>query len=209
MIELEFINDQVWKKMSRANRHMLPIAIKIALGKYLNLVREESLRYIIPDRTGLPNFDETKYGHFKKLVQRSHPTRLTSRSGRLIAGLSEGQDIPFQNLTRKVSKTDPNVYRSLNGKITGGGTTSTSSIENFVATWNPFVRIGSDMLKNSGAMTKSRISSSSAKKLAAIRFRHETGIRGHRRNFMEPAHQANSNKLNGLLLESLRKHYIL
>jgi hypothetical protein len=210
--KISILTDKAWRELDSLTRKAYPRAVKMGMGKYLNLVRVESAKEVIPDRTGLPDFEDFRFRRMKYLDQLTHPSKLTSRSGRLLAGLLEGNDQHFDNLDQKTSKTNPSVFKSLQGKIVGGGQAgrSTSTVETFTGTWVPYVRSGSDMLQNMQMMggPKRGISLSDAKKRASFRLKWETGIRGHKRMFMWPAHLKHQNSLNDFVETYLEREYV-
>ncbi len=197
-------SDILFRKMTKTVQKEYPKAIKLGLGEYLNVVREASISEIIPDSMGVPKFQDMVYRRAQYILQETNPARLTSRSGRLVAGLAEGDDVPFQDLNRKISKTDPQVFKSLTGKITGGGTGRKASVEQFSAQWSPYIRSGSIMLTNYKMMGH-KMTLAKAKKALAIRFRHEVGIRGTARPFFAPAHQKHQRELDELVMNHIRR----
>lgn len=209
LIKIKMLNDEVWRQLDSERRKDYPRAIKIGMSEYMHLVREESVDEIVPDRTGLPDFEDFRFRRMKYLDQPTHPTKLTSRSGRLLAGLKEGNREVFQNLDHRVSKTNPSIFKSLQGKIVGGGQAGrmTSSVERFSGTWTPYIRDGSAMLENFRNMGY-HISKGDAKKQLAFRFKWETGIRGHKRMYLYPAHLKNQNRLTPIMMSAMERYYV-
>ena len=207
--------EYIAKKILNFKANEYQLAIKLGIAHYMSILRVEAVKEIIPDRTGLGPFHDYKYQRFKPRVQPVNPVQLTSRSGRLIAGLKEGGPTAspshFQNLDKKHSTTNQSVFKSLNGVIDGGGkqTAKSPNVNLFEARWSPFIRTGSDMLQNWQDMFSAKKGSSMTepKKRLAMRFQHENGIRGNARMFFYPAHVKNGNKLQALVQGAIMREY--
>jgi len=214
VMRIDWLADKAIKELSHFKLRKHQLGIKRGMAKYLKLLRLTSAESLIEDRTGLPELHDYMYMWLKKKMQAVHPTMLTSRSGRLKRGLLEGgQDEGFTDLTKKLSKTDPSKFKSLTGVIEGGGTRTTKSlpIESFSARWTPMVRDGSAMLEDYRQMFKQKGKGSSgqtlqkAKQMAAIRFRHEFGLKGNSRPFFYPAYLKTRNRLSEFIREAIQR----
>ena len=213
-MELTFNAEPFLKSFSNFKAIQYQIAVKTGIARYMTLLRIESVKEIIPDSTGFGLFNDSKYRRARVKIQSVNPVKLTSRSGRLIRGLSEGglnlRKNDFQDLDKKHSTTNPSRFKSLNGVIDGGGkqTEKSPNINLFTARWSPYIRDGSDMLTYWKQMfSAGKGDLAMAKKMAGIRFQHENGLKGNARTFFLPAYLRTRNKLEDFVMESLTKEY--
>jgi len=216
-IDFHIEADKLLLSLSRSSRFGISVAIKRGMADYLFLLKKEALKNIIKDNTGYPDFEDNIYGRRKTIIQKTNPTKLTSRSGRLMAGLKEGKNdfSVFEDLQKKRSTTSASEYKSLFGVISGGGNNSAKNPANeFHAYWSTFIRDDSAMLFRWRSMfpkgkkrdyEKGDRSKARAKKMLAIRFQHEKGVRGTSRPFFYPAYLSTKNRLNEFVRAQLDK----
>lgn len=157
--------------------------IKGGIAEAIDRIRlRAATKYIVPSTTGSPT--SKGWSPYKAAkAQPSHPTKLTSRTGKLVAMLKHKASPNGKhwtgNLTNKVSRLRTNAFRGLI-KVAGGFKTPN---ETYVGTLRLDIQEGG--LTNDLVAVKhlhGRVATPKA--LLAIRFRHETGIRGTRRPFI-------------------------
>ncbi len=211
-IEFTLLDAKLIIKLDDITKRYYSMSIKSGMAEYMNKLRKKASTYIIDDTTGLPNFrtgEDWKYRRMKYFYQKTHPVKTTSRSGRLKAGMLEGGMSPFKDLDKFKTETSHSIFKSLNGIIEGGGPNiGQSNTEVFKGRWNPYVRDGSVMLQNYQDIIRGNISLAEAKKLLAIRFQHENGLKGSPKMFFFPAHMSMRNELTPLIMKSLRINYV-
>jgi hypothetical protein len=200
MFDIHVEAEQTLRQIRYLTRRGLSGGIKRGMAQYLMLVKEKSLTFIRKDTTGLPKWQDSKYNYAKKRMQKTHPTKLTTRSGRLEASLREGgfKYDSFVNFENKRTVTD-NKFQTLQGVITGGGKDTARSQSNiFEGWWSVNVKDNSSALWHYERMFKKGRSPDKgfAKKMIMFRFRHEKGLRGTARPFFYPAYLTTKSRLN-------------
>ena len=186
-IDIKLNTDQVVKSYSKANQKKYVGALQLGMAQYMSLVKMRAIKEIIPNSTG-----RRKPGPRMFKAQPVHPTKLTERTGRMIAGLREGggpseQQRSWQGWGNRIVKTNTNVYGTLNGMIKA---TTKGNLVDHRGTYTPYIRWNSAALKK--VVRNYRFDT---KQQAAVKYQHENGIRGRRRPFMWPSAQKNLGQL--------------
>ena len=199
------------------------------LGAQLDIIRMTAAKeFIIPNITGFRN----PYRAAK--AQKTHPTKLTSRTGNLVKMLKNRAKVPGKHWHYGTSTTAARVKsatlrtNAFRGKI--------SVLEGYGGlreTYRAELRIDIDASKMlsdkvgyhmTGHKVSENIMDQSApdiqfrkqktlrretKKTLAMRFKHETGIRGKARPFMRPAAEKEMRNLHSIFNRKLRDIRIL
>lgn len=178
-----------------------------SLASSIDSIRESAKNdYIIPNNTG------TRHPYWSRKKQPSNPTRLTSRTGNLVKMLGNKGSWTFSAKQAKFHST------AFNGtiRITGGELTPT---EQYMATLRVDIndasllstKVNRQMIQytRKGHVPygePSTITIRETKQTLAIRFKHETGIRGSRRPFMTPAAQRENFNIHALVQARINKY---
>jgi len=167
------------KKLIKRYRIGMNLAIAISID---NIRARAARSFIIPNKTGTRNpYEATK-------KQPSDSTRLTSRTGKLVEMLEQDATpggTAWSIVGTKTMRLNTSAFDGMVKVAAGFGTAN----EEYVGTLRVHVKPGditSDWVARAYLRGKVRGEANPAA-LLAMRFKHETGIRGSRRPFMAPA----------------------
>jgi hypothetical protein len=174
-----------------------------AMADYLDVVRKDSVGFIIPSR-----FPGNRT-NFRRMYrdQPSTPGRLTERTGALIKMLKDTNR--WSAPTKRTMSMNGDAIQG-NVRLSSAGTTIS---EEYVGTLSAYLRADAKYWPWRNDSVSKR-SARPDKKQLLFRFRWETGIRGARRPFLEPAANANrfstekiiETKLNNLQMLGVIKY---
>jgi hypothetical protein len=168
------------KKLLREDRKITFEAISEAL----NEIQQGAVSYIIPNRVG----KRMSPGKMAKL-QPSSPTQVTERTGRLIKMLKEKGEWTVTTQRARMGT------RYLKGVVKVSEAKNTI-YEKYIGTLRADIQDGNPLIGNEVGATKGidittgrqvNVFRKVTKQQLAMRFRHETGIRGTKRPFFAPS----------------------
>ncbi len=187
---ITLLNPKVFDKLEETQKLYYDVSLKQGIGFYMMKMKKDAAK------------NQVRRNPNPKQWWKANPItgKVMDRTGALRGGLIEGDRSSqgaWSKLSQKRSYTDPTKLKSLTGVINGKGG------GNYIATWSPYIRSGSSALfkyikANRARMERSRkatIRASDIKKVVAMRFMWEKGIRGQKRTFLEPAHRNTQHKL--------------
>jgi len=167
------------KKLIRRYRKEMRDSVAVAIDN----IRFRASKHIIPNTTGTRN----PYKATKK--QPSHPSKLTERTGKLIQMLTQDAAPAGSAWTDHGTKSRKLRTDAFQGTVKVSAGFGTAA-EQYVGTLRVDVQSGSrltsDLIAQSYLQGKVRGAVNVAA-LLAMRFKHETGIRGTKRPFIYPA----------------------
>ena len=167
-------------KVAREHRK----AVFNSMAQAMDSIRmRAAFMFIIPNRTG------TKHPYWSSMAQHSDPVCLTDRTGSLIKMLKDKAGLRHKwTVTASKAKIDTMGMQGMI-KVLGGALTP---MEQYVATFRVNIQESAiaatkvmGAIPNHKKGRRNRIVQT--KQTLRMRFRHETGIRGNTRPFMEPA----------------------
>ena len=181
------------------------MAVQHSLALYMDLVRTTAARdFIIDNTTGFLN------PFMARKVQPAHPTKLTSRTGKLRWALrekaSKDPTREWKGFGRKTVKLDTAALKLLVRVVESGGADSylgTMRISiNYLT--GPLTSVGTaptfdDAGKEKTKGFKPKWMPRETKQTIRARFFHELGIRGRRRQFIDPAARMVLRKLDNVI----------
>lgn len=194
-IQFKGLEEQI-RKLDQLKDKEFNATIQKAFTRYMDLVKYMSHKEII--RRTVPGMITTQSGQTRKPtgrelyeMQPTTPGKLTSRTGRTVAGLLEGKNHIGKSTSwvgagkkgQKMGigganiKTNTSVHKTLNGRMH-------TSATGMSAWWSVYVRAGSM------ALIGVKGQDSDQKKRVAFRYMWENGLRGGApRQYLHPAHQ--------------------